>query len=237
MAAGASVIVVDVDRAQRLHQRGDRLHEAGDAEVLAVGDAALEAARAVRRARQRDFGARCRHRAGSRRAPASPAVARPRAPRPIPTALIAGIDIMACARRPSSLRSHCTWLPRPIGTPDTITSNSPPSVSPAARAASIAAIIAAWTSSSTHRKGESAGNRCGLRERDAPVRRRCQRVRCAPRGWPRTCRTGPAAAARTRPRRRARPSPARSRVRGCPAGRRRRTSRRPRGRRARAVGA
>ena len=31
----------------------------------------------------------------------------------MPTALIAGIDISACASRPSSLRSHCTWLPRP----------------------------------------------------------------------------------------------------------------------------
>jgi len=29
-------------------------------------------------------------------------------PRPMPTALIAGIDISACARRPSSLRSQCT---------------------------------------------------------------------------------------------------------------------------------
>ena len=29
-------------------------------------------------------------------------------PRPMPTALIAGIDIKACARRPSSFRSHCT---------------------------------------------------------------------------------------------------------------------------------
>src|SRR5262245_38049505 len=29
-------------------------------------------------------------------------------PRPIPTALIAGIDISACASRPSSFRSHCT---------------------------------------------------------------------------------------------------------------------------------
>ena len=29
-------------------------------------------------------------------------------PRPMPTALIAGIDINACASRPSSFRSHCT---------------------------------------------------------------------------------------------------------------------------------
>ena len=29
-------------------------------------------------------------------------------PRPMPTALIAGMDISACASRPSSLRSHCT---------------------------------------------------------------------------------------------------------------------------------
>ena len=29
-------------------------------------------------------------------------------PIPMPTPLMAGIDIMACASRPSSLRSHCT---------------------------------------------------------------------------------------------------------------------------------
>ena len=40
----------------------------------------------------------------------------------MPTALIAGIDISACASRPSSLRSHCTWLPRPGGTPCAMTS-------------------------------------------------------------------------------------------------------------------
>ena len=40
---------VQVHRSQRLHQRGDRLHEPGDAHVLAVGDAAFEAAGIVGR--------------------------------------------------------------------------------------------------------------------------------------------------------------------------------------------
>ena len=46
--------------------------------------------------------------ARSRRARASRGGSPTSGPRPMPTALIAGIDISACARRPSSLRSHCT---------------------------------------------------------------------------------------------------------------------------------
>ena len=38
-------------------------------------------------------------------------------PRPISTPLMAWMHISAWARRPSSLRSHWTWLPRPGGTP------------------------------------------------------------------------------------------------------------------------
>ena len=110
MAAGDSLHGRQVDRAQRLHQRGDRLHVAGDAEVLAVGDAALEAAGAVgRRATPTVACRRRRPAAGrSRRAPASPGSAATAGPLPMPTALIAWIDISACASRPSSLRSHWT---------------------------------------------------------------------------------------------------------------------------------
>ena len=51
-------------------------------------------------------------------------------PIPISTALTAGMDINAPARRPSSFRSQCTWLPRPTGSPRTTTCASPPRVSP-----------------------------------------------------------------------------------------------------------
>ena len=63
-------------------------------------------------------------------------------PRPISTALIAWMLMTAHASRASSLRSHWAWLPRPIGQPVTIVSTTPPRVSPASRAASIAATIA-----------------------------------------------------------------------------------------------
>ncbi len=86
----------------------DRLHVAGDAHVFAVGDAALEAAGVVGRPRHRAVPAARRRRQQSRRGPASPGRAALPAPRPMPTALMAGIDISACASRPSSLRSHCT---------------------------------------------------------------------------------------------------------------------------------
>src|SRR5262245_31686452 len=79
-------------------------------------------------------------------------------PRPIPTALMAWMHIKAWARRPSSLRSHWTYDPSPGGTPTAITSKAPPTVSPASRAASIAAIIWRWTSGSTHRSGASSDN-------------------------------------------------------------------------------
>ena len=52
---------------------------------------------------------------------------------PISTPLMAGIDITACASRPSSRRSHCACDPRPKGTPEARTSISPPSVSPRSR--------------------------------------------------------------------------------------------------------
>ena len=64
--------------------------------------------------------------------------------------------INACASRPSILRSQCTWLPRPIGTRSTRPSTTPPSVSPALRASSIAATIFSAPAASAHRTGDSS---------------------------------------------------------------------------------
>ena len=83
----------------------------------------------------------------------------------MPTALIAWIDIRAWASRPSSLRSHCTWLPRPGGTPCTMTSNAPPIVSPASRALSISAIIRCSSSASDAVKGGVFADRLRICER------------------------------------------------------------------------
>ncbi len=77
-------------------------------------------------------------------------------PRPISTPFMAWIDMSAPARRPSSRRSQATWLPSPTGTPRATTSNTPPSVSPARRAASIASIIRRSASGSSVRNGESS---------------------------------------------------------------------------------
>ena len=79
-----------------------------DAEVLAVGDAAFEAAGVVGRPSEAGRARASGSAAGSRRGRASRARTATSGPRPMPTALIAGIDISACASRPSSLRSHCT---------------------------------------------------------------------------------------------------------------------------------
>jgi len=72
-------------------------------------------------------------------------------PSPSSTPFTAGMDMSAWARRPSSLRSQDTWDPRPTGTPRATTSTIPPSVSPAAFAASIRAIISRSASGSRHR--------------------------------------------------------------------------------------
>ena len=84
MAAGDSSRVVEVHRSQRLHQRRDRLHVAGDAKLLAVGDAALrDRRRCWSGAPRRRRDGRCRpgpRAARSRRGCASLAVARRRAP-------------------------------------------------------------------------------------------------------------------------------------------------------------
>ena len=77
-------------------------------------------------------------------------------PSPISTPLIAWIDMSAVARRASSLRSHCTWLPRPGGTPYASTSTTPPSVSAAFFAASTSATIRALASASRQRSGSAS---------------------------------------------------------------------------------
>ena len=77
-------------------------------------------------------------------------------PSPISTPLIAWIDISAVASRASSLRSHCTWLPRPGGTPYASTSTTPPRVSAAFFAASTSATIRALASGSRQRSGSAS---------------------------------------------------------------------------------
>ena len=148
---------------------------------------------------------------------------------PMPTALIAGIDISACARRPSSLRSHCTWLPRPTGTPVAITSKAPPSVSPASRAAIDCAIIRASASRVDAAERRIGGDRLRPRANDTRAA-----VGDAPPGrcantWLRDldAELRRAAGAPARRRRRARRSRARWRARGCRACRRARTSEAP----------
>ena len=75
-----------IDRAERLHERGDRLHVAGDAQVLAVGDAAFEAAGVV-------GGARDRHRRTCGR--------------------VAGGRISSCTRDPGTSRRRARGRSRP----------------------------------------------------------------------------------------------------------------------------
>src|SRR5204863_286564 len=74
-------------------------------------------------------------------------------PSPSSTPFTAGIDIRACASRPSSFRSHDTCEPRPTGVPKASTSTTPPRVSPAALAASMRAIISRSASASRQRTG------------------------------------------------------------------------------------
>ena len=75
---------------------------------------------------------------------------------PISTPLIAWMDISAAASRASSLRSHCTWLPRPGGTPYASTSTMPPRVSASFLAASTSATIRALASGSRQRNGSAS---------------------------------------------------------------------------------
>ena len=74
-------------------------------------------------------------------------------PRPNSTPLTALMETIACASAPSRRRSHCTWLPRPSGTPVATTSKTPPSVSPADRASSMAATMRASAAASRQRRG------------------------------------------------------------------------------------
>ena len=75
----------------------------------------------------------------------------------------------AAASAASSRRSQWTYDPSPIGSPWTTTSNTPPTVSPADRASSIRAIIAASASGSGQRSGDasaSSRDRVALRRID-----------------------------------------------------------------------
>ena len=76
-------------------------------------------------------------------------------PSPISTPLTDWMDINAVASRPSSLRSHCTWLPRPGGTPAATTSKTPPSVSPAWDVSRIASFIRGSASASAHDRSDA----------------------------------------------------------------------------------
>ena len=89
---------------------GIGLHHRLRAQLLAVGDAALEAARAVAAAVQAALRRRSRISSWKR---ATRASRRPRSRRRWRTAFTAGIDIRAWARRPSRRRSHCANEPRP----------------------------------------------------------------------------------------------------------------------------
>ena len=80
----------------------------------------------------------------------------------------------AWARRPSSLRSHCTWLPRPGGAFSTLTSKTPPIVSLRDFARSISPIICSAASASAQRTGDpSARSRSSSFERPATSASTC----------------------------------------------------------------
>ncbi len=67
----------------------------------------------------------------------------------------------AAASAASSRRSQWTYEPSPMGSPWTTTSKTPPTVSPADRASSMRAIIAASASGSGQRSGESSASSRG----------------------------------------------------------------------------
>ena len=77
-------------------------------------------------------------------------------PSPTSTPLIAWMPMSAPASRESSRSAPLTNEPRPTGRPSTITSTTPPRVSPSFFAASISAIIAASASLSYARTGLSS---------------------------------------------------------------------------------
>ena len=135
---------------------------------IAVGDAALEAAGAVGRPRE---AARRRVVVDGVVHARSPRVRAAPKPAPISTPLMAWMLMSACASRPSSLRSHCTWLPRPGMTPVATTSKTPPSVSPAWAASRMASFIRASA------VGVGAGEVAGARPRAQLVSRGVARGR------------------------------------------------------------
>ena len=79
-------------------------------------------------------------------------------PRPNSTPLTMLMLMTAAARAASRRRSQWTYDPSPIGSPCTTTSKTPPTVSPADRASSIRAIIAASASGSGQRSGETSAS-------------------------------------------------------------------------------
>ena len=88
-------------------------------------------------------------------------------PSPNSTPLTMLMLMTAAASAASSRRSQWTYEPRPIGSPWTTTSNTPPTVSPPERASSMRAIIAASASGS----GQRSGDVVGLVARTGAVRR------------------------------------------------------------------
>ena len=119
----------DVDRAQRLGERRQRLHGAAHDQRVAGGHAALHAAGAVGLAEVAALlgpedlvvGLRARR------------ARRGRSRRRSPTPFIAWIDMIACARRPSRRSSQETCEPSPGTSPKARTSKTPPSDSLALR--------------------------------------------------------------------------------------------------------
>jgi len=93
-------------------------------------------------------------------------------PSPSSTPLAACRLSSANARRPSSLRSHCTWLPIPTGRPVATTSTIPPSVSPAFLHSSISAMILRSASGSATRTCDASVIRRKLLDAE-----RCRRLR------------------------------------------------------------
>ena len=140
-----------------LRDRRGRLERDAQHDRLAVADAALHAARAVRR------GARAAVRRPARTGSlcSMPVMRVPAKPLPISKPFEAGSDSSARARSASSLSK--TGSPSPAGTPRATHSTTPPSESPRARAASMRSAISAAAAGS----GQRTGLRLDRRERHA----------------------------------------------------------------------
>ena len=79
-------------------------------------------------------------------------------PSPSSTPLTMLMLMTAAASAASRRRSQWTYDPSPMGTPVATTSNTPPTVSPASRASSMRAIIAASASGSGQRRGDASAS-------------------------------------------------------------------------------